>query len=248
MGDCPQAHGMLELKDMHDTPMQLRWSPFDVEQGKNFVTGMKLLCGSGSPQAKEGLAIFIYSGTQDMPAKQCFYSADGDMLIVPQEGGLDIQTELGRLTVEPSEIVVIPRGVRFRVASLDSESPSVRGYILEIFGPNHFQLPELGVIGSSGCANARDFQIPTAFFEEDYTRWEVIAKYAGKLFKFSQDHTPFDVVGWHGNYYPYKYDLKRFNTINTVSYDHLVRKGLHLTRGLHAYKYRLHRIPAFSPF
>ncbi|OAL26031.1 hypothetical protein AYO22_04445 [Fonsecaea multimorphosa] len=203
-------------------PDQIRWSPFEIEDGNDFVTGMRLVCSAGSPESKSGLAIYIYTSTQSMPERQCFYSADGDMLVVPQRGTLSIQTELGKLLVEPTEIVVVPRGIRFRVENGLNGDDHLRGYILEIFGPNHFQLPELGVVGSSGCANPRDFQIPVAAFDtSSVTEWEVIAKYAQRLFVIRQNHTPFDVVGWHRTYYPYKYDLKLFNAVNSVTYDHL---------------------------
>jgi homogentisate 1,2-dioxygenase len=144
-------------------------------------------------------------------------SADGDFLIVPQHGVLDIRTELGRLLVRPNEICVIPRGIRYRVEL--PEGP-VRGYILELY-QGHFTLPELGPIGSNCLANARDFQAPVADFDEDTdSQWTLTAKFAGHLFAAKQNHTPFDVVAWHGLYYPYKYDLGRFNTIGSVSFDH----------------------------
>ncbi|KAH6694251.1 Homogentisate 1,2-dioxygenase [Leptodontidium sp. MPI-SDFR-AT-0119] len=208
--------------DISQIPDQLRWSPFEAEEGKNFVTGMRLICSGGSPELKNGLAVSIYTATEPMPKRQGFYSADGDMLIVPQQGTLNVQTELGKLVVEPTEIVVIPRGIRFRIDAEVSADTPLRGYIMEIFGPNQFELPDLGVIGSSGCANPRDFKIPVAAYTEDYdTEWEIISKYAQKLFFIRQNHTPFDVVGWHGTHYPYKYDLKMFNAINSVSFDHL---------------------------
>ena len=165
---------------------------------------------------KSGLAIYVYGAGRSMERQQAFYSGDGDFLIVAQHGTLDIKTELGKLLVRPGEIAVIPRGVRYRVDLLNS---AARGYILELY-QGHFQLPELGPIGSNGLANARDFQAPVAIFDEDESDWEVIAKFAGQLFSAKQNHTPFDVVAWHGNYYPYKYDLERFNTIGSISYDH----------------------------
>jgi homogentisate 1,2-dioxygenase len=166
-----------------------------------------------------------------MDANEAYYSADGELLIVPQEGVLDIRTELGWLLVRPMEICVIPRGVRYQVRLPDGSGPA-RGYALELF-QGRFTLPELGPIGSNGLANARDFQAPVASFEDAPGAWGetagdaergreyvVKAKFGGKLFRTVQRHTPFDVVAWHGNYYPYKYDLGRFNTIGTVSFDH----------------------------
>ena len=137
------------------------------------------------------------------------------MLIIFLKGTLDIQTELGNLLVREHEIAVIPRGIRYKV----NVSGPVRGYILEVY-TNHFELPELGPIGSNGLANARDFQVPVANYQDDATEWKVISKFENKLFEVTQDHTPFDVVAWHGNYYPYKYDLGRFCTIGSVSFDH----------------------------
>ncbi|KAJ4245818.1 hypothetical protein NW762_013942 [Fusarium torreyae] len=197
-------------------PNQLRWDPFDILKDTDFITGLRLVAGAGDATVKSGLAIYVYSADRDMDAKRAFYSADGDFLIVAQQGALDIRTELGRLLVRPNEIAVIPRGVRFRV---DLVNGSVRGYILELF-QGHFQLPELGPIGSNCLANARDFQIPIADYEDDQSDWVVTAKFNGQLFDAAQDHSPFDVVAWHGNYYPYKYDLGRFNTIGSISFDH----------------------------
>lgn len=197
-------------------PNQLRWDPFDVVEGADFISGLRLLGGAGDPTVKSGLAIYIYSADKDMDRHQAFYSADGDFLIVAQHGALDIRTELGRLLVRPNEIAVIPRGIRYRVDLVEDEA---RGYILEIF-QGHFQLPELGPIGSNCLANVRDFQAPVASYEDDQSQWTIRAKFAGQLFDAQQDHSPFDVVGWHGKYYPYKYDLGRFNTIGSISYDH----------------------------
>ena len=154
-----------------------------------------------------------------MDPHSAFYSADGDFLIVVQHGVLDIQTELGCLLVRPNEICVIPRGIRYNVSL--PEGP-VRGYILELY-QGHFALPELGPIGSNCLANARDFQAPVASFTEDHSgshTYTILSKFAGHLFAATQDHTPFDIVAWHGTYYPYKYDLGRFNTIGSISFDH----------------------------
>ena len=204
---------------VHQIPQQLRWDPFDLNEKADWVHSLKQLGGVGSPTTKTGLAIFIFAAGVSMPAQQAFSSSDGDFLIVVQHGVLDIQTELGNLLVRPNEIAVIPRGIKYRV---DLPSGPVRGYILELFS-GHFKLPELGPIGSNGLANARDFQAPVAAFDDaEYApgSWTVFTKYDGHLFSATQGHTPFDVVGWHGVYYPYKYDLGRFNTIGTTSFDH----------------------------
>ena len=178
---------------------------------------MKLAAGAGAPAMKSGIGIFIYSAGKDMPDRTAFYSADGDLLIVPQHGSLDIQTELGYLLVRPNEIAVIPRGIRHRVSLPDGLA---RGYILELY-QGHFTLPELGPIGSNGLANERDFQVPKAHYQQDTASvWQIVSKFNGSLFSAEQRHTPFDVVAWHGRYYPYKYDLGRFNTIGSISFDH----------------------------
>src|SRR6478609_3338788 len=149
-------------------------------------------------------------------ARRYFYDADGELLIVPQQGRLRLATEMGLLDVEPQEIAVIPRGVRFRVELLDA---AARGYVCESYGAA-FRLPDLGPIGSNGLANSRDFLTPVAAFEDFDKPTEVIQKFQGGLWMGTWDHSPLDVVAWHGNLAPYKYDLARFNTINTVSFDH----------------------------
>jgi homogentisate 1,2-dioxygenase len=177
----------------HQIPNQLRWDPFDEDPSKDFIHGLNMVGGAGEPATKMGLGIYIYACGKSM-GKQAFYNADGDFLIVPERGTLDIQTELGHLLVRNNEIVVIPRGIRFRVLLPDGSS---RGYILEIY-TNHFELPELGPIGSNGLANARDFQAPVASFEDDTSEWEIIAKFDRQLHMAKQGHSPFDVVAWHG--------------------------------------------------
>jgi homogentisate 1,2-dioxygenase len=145
-----------------------------------------------------------------------FYNADGEMLVVPERGRLMIHTELGVLDSKPGEICVLPRGLKFRVELPEGEA---RGYVCENYGA-HFKLPELGPIGANGLANPRDFQTPVAAYEDHEGEFELIAKFQGNLWAAEIDHSPLDVVAWHGNYAPYKYDLARFNPINTVSFDH----------------------------
>jgi len=202
---------------IYQIPNQLRWDPFDIDETVDWIHSLHLVAGCGDPTTKQGVGYYIFAAGKDMDAKSAFYTADGDFLIVLQHGVLDIQTELGRILVRPNEICVIPRGIRYRVTLPDGP---VRGYILELY-QGHFQLPELGPIGSNCLANSRDFQAPIATFDEDTeNEYTLYSKYAGKLFAARQNHTPFDIVAWHGNYYPYKYDLGRFNTIGTISYDH----------------------------
>ncbi|KAL2109193.1 hypothetical protein VUR80DRAFT_2847 [Thermomyces stellatus] len=214
-----------DLSKLHYIPNQLRWDPFDHDKSKDldFVAGLRLVAGSGDPTIKQGIGIYVFAAGRSMDERQAFYSADGDLLIVAQEGVLDIRTELGWLLVRPMEICVIPRGVKYQVHL----SGPARGYALELY-QGHFTLPELGPIGSNGLANERDFQAPVASFTEDFgatanegpNKYTVTVKFNNTLFQTVQPHTPFDVVAWHGNYYPYKYDLGRFNTIGTISYDH----------------------------
>ena len=180
-------------KTFHHLPNQLRWDPFDLDESVDWVHSLKLIAGAGDPTMKSGLGYFIFAAGKSMAEHEAFYSADGDFLIVLQHGVLDIQTEMGRIFVRPNEICVIPRGIRYRVSL--PEGP-VRGYILELY-EGHFQLPELGPIGSNCLANARDFQIPCADFNEDTeSEWTLLSKFSGHLFAAKQTHTPFDVVAW----------------------------------------------------
>ncbi|KAG5864304.1 hypothetical protein JTB14_002781 [Gonioctena quinquepunctata] len=197
--------------------IQLHWNPFDLpspKDGIDFIQGLNTVCGAGDIRCKQGLAIHVYACNASMK-KRAFYNADGDFLIVPQIGDLQITTEFGKLLVKPNEIVVIQQGMRFKI---DVSAPS-RGYILEVFG-QHFVLPDLGPIGANGLANPRDFLTPVARYEDIDEDFEIVSKYQGKLFVCEQNHSPFDVVSWHGNYVPYKYDLNKFMVINSVSFDH----------------------------
>ena len=197
-------------------PNPLRWSPLPIPtEPTEFVDGIVTYAGNGDPHAQSGCGIHLYAANRSM-TQRAFYNADGEMLIVPQLGRLRFITELGVIEAEPQEMVVIPRGVRFRVELLDGEA---RGYICENFGAN-FRLPERGPIGSNGLANSRDFLTPVAAYEDRDEATELIAKFAGNLWSAKMDHSPMDVVAWHGNYAPYKYDLRRFNAIGSISFDH----------------------------
>ena len=197
-------------------PNQLRWDPLPIPaQPTDFVQGLVTMAGNGSPYTQSGAGIHVYVANRSM-TDRAFYDADGELLIVPQQGRLRFATELGLIEAEPQEIVVIPRGVRFRVELLDS---AARGYVCENLG-SPFRLPDLGVIGSNGLANSRDFQTPVAWFEDRNGEYELIAKFMGNLWSAAMDHSPLDVVAWHGNCAPYKYDLRRFNVIGSISYDH----------------------------
>ena len=197
-------------------PNQLRWDPLPMPTDPvDFVDGLVTMAGNGAADAMSGCAIHMYAANRSM-TDRFFYSADGELLIVPQEGGLSIATELGLIEVASQEIAVIPRGVRIRVELPDGRA---RGYICENFGAL-FQLPDLGPIGSNGLANPRDFLTPNASYEIREGTFELLAKLNGNLWRAEMDHSPLDVVAWHGNYAPYKYDLRRFNTIGSISYDH----------------------------
>jgi len=198
------------------SPNQMRWDPLPIPSSPtDWLDGLVTMAGNGSPASMSGLAIHMYAANRSM-RDRFFYDADGELLVVPQEGRLRIATELGRLDVAPQEICVIPRGLRFRVELQDDEA---RGYVCENYGM-HLRLPDLGVIGSNGLANARDFLSPTAWYEDREGRFELVAKFQGNLWTAAMDHSPLDVVAWHGNYAPYKYDLARFNAIGSISFDH----------------------------
>jgi homogentisate 1,2-dioxygenase len=191
-------------------PSQLRWSPLPFpDKRTDFVDGIVTMAGNSA------CGIHIYAATASM-VDRYFYDADGELLIVPQQGRLRLATEMGIVEAEPNEIAVVPRGVRFRVELPDG---SARGYICENYGAL-FQLPDLGVIGSNGLANPREFLTPTAAYEDRDDASELVAKFCGGLWSAEMDHSPLDVVAWHGNYAPYKYDLRRFNAIGSISFDH----------------------------
>ena len=196
-------------------PNRLRWDPpEDLPGDKDFVDGMVTMLVNRSPEDLEGVAIHLYRASRSM-AGRVFVDADGELVIIPQSGTLRIATELGILEVAPGSIGVVPRGVKFRV-EIDGES---RGYVAENHGLP-LRLPELGPIGANGLANPRDFETPVAWFEDKDEPTEVIQKSLGSLWTTTLDHSPLDVVAWHGNYAPYRYDLSRFNVMGTVSYDH----------------------------
>ncbi len=196
-------------------PNRMRWNPLPVpEAPTDWVEGLVTYAGNGDPDADAGIGIHLYAANRSM-TDRVFYSADGELLIVPQEGAHRFVTEFGIVEAEPGHVVLIPRGVRFRVELF---GPS-RGYICENYGAA-FRIPDLGPIGANGLANPRDFETPVAAFEDVDRPTECIQKYGGELWTTTFDHSPLDVVAWHGNYAPCRYDTARFNTINTVSYDH----------------------------
>jgi homogentisate 1,2-dioxygenase len=226
------------------TPNQLRWNPIPMpDEPTDFVDGITTIAGNGDSFPQIGIGIHIYRCNRDME-NRFFYNADAEMLIVPEMSGLTIYTELGVIEVSPGEVCCLPRGLKFRVAigsttpsaeaaashpktGGESENPKseiqnpkcARGYICENYG-SQFRLPDLGPIGANGLANARDFETPVAWYEDKDETVEIVAKFGGNLWACESNHSPLDVVAWHGNYAPYRYDLRRFNTIGSISFDH----------------------------
>jgi homogentisate 1,2-dioxygenase len=202
-------------------PEPLRWHPLPLTGAEaDFIDGMHTLAANGDAEAQCGLAAHVYLASKSM-ARRAFVNADGELLIVPQQGRLLITTEMGVLEVKPGEIALLPRGVVFKVALPDSDAgagPS-RGYVCENYGAQ-FRLPELGPIGSNGLANARDFQAPVAAFETEAGGYELVKKSSGRLWRAPMKQSPFNVVAWHGNLAPVKYDTAHFMTIGSISFDH----------------------------
>lgn len=199
-------------------PDPLRWNPLPLPgdgHHVDFVDGLATLVANGDADAQVGMAAMVYAANTSMQ-QRALVNADGEMLLIPAQGRLVITTEMGVLDVAPGEIALIPRGIAFKVGLPDGVS---RGYVCENYGAP-FRLPELGPIGSNGLANARDFMAPVAAFEADAGAYEIIKKYGGTLWHNQQRGTPFNVVAWHGNLAPVKYDTARFMVIGSISFDH----------------------------
>jgi homogentisate 1,2-dioxygenase len=195
-------------------PNRLRWDPADLPADTDFVDGLATMLVNRDPQDLEGVAVHLYRASRSMK-RRLFVDADGELLIIPSSGELRLATELGVIEVGPGAVALVPRGVKFRVEVAGDS----RGYVAENQGAP-FRLPDLGPIGANGLANPRDFETPVARFEDSDEPTEVIQKSLGHLWTTTLDHSPLDVVAWHGNYAPFRYDLSRFNTINSVSFDH----------------------------
>ncbi|MFC9546593.1 homogentisate 1,2-dioxygenase [Streptomyces sp. SID8111] len=212
------SNGALRTAPFNQTvpdPNRLRWDPLpEPPEGTDFLAGLWTLGGNGDVTQRAGMAVHLYHATASMD--RVFSDSDGELLIVPELGGLLLRTEFGLLHVEPGHIALIPRGVRFRVELLDE---TARGYVCENYGAP-FVLPELGPIGANGLANARDFRAPVAAYEDVEGPVEVVNKFCGNLWSATYGHSPLDVVAWHGTHVPYAYDLRRFNVMGTISYDH----------------------------
>ncbi len=197
-------------------PNRLRWDPLPIpDDTVDLIDGMTTMMANRDPASLEGVALHVYAATKDM-TDRVFVDADGELLFIPEQGRLELLTELGRIEAAPGQIALVPRGVRFRAVLPDG---SARGYVAENHG-SLFRLPDLGPIGANGLANPRDFETPVAWFEDRDEPTEVVQKFLGSLWTTTLDHSPLDVVAWHGNLAPWRYDLDRFNTINTVSFDH----------------------------
>ncbi|RUR68243.1 homogentisate 1,2-dioxygenase [Variovorax guangxiensis] len=198
-------------------PEPLRWhpQPLDGAENADFIDGMRTIAANGDAESQVGIGSLMYLAGRSME-RRAFVNADGEMLVVPQQGRLVITTELGVLDVKPGEIAVLPRGMAFKVALPDGLS---RGYVCENYGA-HFRLPELGPIGSNGLANARDFQAPVAAFETEEGGYEIVKKFGGRFWQAPMKQSPFNVVAWHGNLSPVKYDTAHFMVIGSISFDH----------------------------
>jgi homogentisate 1,2-dioxygenase len=195
---------------------RLRWDPLPMPDAPtDFLGGLVTLAGSGDPASQSGIAVHVYRANRSM-TDRFFCCADGELMFVPQQGEIMLFTELGRLSVTPGEVAVIPRGVKFK---LEIVREAVRGYLCENYG-QPFRLPELGPIGAQGLAQARHFLAPVAAYEEREARCELVTKFMGALWATEINHSPLDVVAWHGRYAPYKYDLALFMAVNTVTVDH----------------------------
>jgi homogentisate 1,2-dioxygenase len=199
-------------------PNRLRWDPLPLpvsDQPTDFVDGLFTVGGNGDVKTRNGMAVHLYAANKSMDNRY-FVDSDGELLFVPELGAIGLRTELGPLQVSPGEIAVIPRGIRFHVDLTDDYA---RGYLCENFGAA-LTLPERGPIGANGLANERDFLSPHAAFEERNHQVQVVNKFGGNLWAADYDHSPLDVVAWHGNYVPYKYDTANFMVIGTITFDH----------------------------
>jgi homogentisate 1,2-dioxygenase len=197
-------------------PAPLRWDPLPIPgESLSFLEGIHTITTAGDAGSMAGMAAHIYLATRSM-VDEVFYNADGEMLIVPQQGALRLATEFGVIDVAPGEIAVIPRGVKFRAELPDGPA---RGYICENYGGG-LTLPERGPIGANCLANPRDFLTPVAAYEDRDAPTKLMVKWGGNLWATEIAHSPLDVVAWHGNYAPYKYDLRRYSPVGPLLFDH----------------------------
>ena len=197
-------------------PAPMRWDPLPLPDHKtNFLQGIRTITTAGDAAAQSGMAAHVYAATVSME-DEYFYNADGEMLVVAQQGRIRFCTEFGVIVIEPGEVAILPRGVKFR-----AELPMgpARGYICENYGGS-FALPERGPIGANCLANPRDFMTPVAAYEDREAPSVMTVKWGGALWQAEIGQSPLDVVAWHGNYAPYKYDLRRYSPVGPVLFDH----------------------------
>ena len=194
---------------------QYRWNPIPSNIDTNFITGMRTMTTAGDVNTQVGMAAHIYVATNSMD-NEYFYSADSELLIVPQEGQLRFFTEMGIIDLEPQEIAIIPRGLLFKVDIINGPA---RGFVCENYGAK-FDLPNRGPIGANCLANPRDFKTPKAAFEDNSITSTVTIKWCGQFHITEIDHSPLDIVAWHGNYAPCKYDLRTFSPVGALLFDH----------------------------
>jgi len=197
-------------------PAPQRWSPLPLpEIEQSFIEGMVTISTAGDAGSSAGMGTHVYLATRSM-VDEYFYNADGELLIVPERGGIRLRTEFGVIDVTPGEIVVIPRGVKFLV---ELHGTTARGYVCENYGAA-FTLPERGPIGANCLANPRDFLTPVAAYEDREGPFPLTVKWGGVFWQGTIPRSPLDVVAWHGNYAPYKYDLRRFSPVGPILFDH----------------------------
>ena len=215
--DQPPARFVGTFEEAVPTPEHMRFQPIPLpseDLSIDWLDGMQTFAGAGDPSIKRGMAVHLFAANRDM--QRVFSNIDGDLLLAPQHGRLRVRTELGWLEVEPAEIVIIPRGIRFQVHLPDG---AVRGFAAELYD-GHFQLPERGPVGANGMADERHFEAPVASFENRPEDTEIIVKQGGRFWRTVAPNSPFDVVAWQGRYVPFKYDLRKFNSLGGVSFDH----------------------------
>ncbi|MDD9908362.1 MAG: homogentisate 1,2-dioxygenase [Ahrensia sp.] len=204
----------------HGLPLgQLRWSPVSMPRNPvTFIDSISTMTTAGDALSQSGMAAHLYAFNADAP-DEYFFNADGEMLIVPEQGSISIFTELGLIDLEPLEIAIIPRGMMFKIM-LGEGVPAARGYICENYGAK-FTLPDRGPIGANCLANPRDFKTPVAAWEDkDGTTCQLTVKWCGGFHVTQLEHSPLDVVAWHGNYAPYKYDLRHYSPVGAILFDH----------------------------
>src|ERR1700745_524705 len=207
------------FNEIEPDPNRLRWNALPVPDTEtDFIDGLYTMAGNGDLRTRNGIAVHVYAANRSMTDRY-FVDSDGELLFVPERGLITLRTELGPLAVAPGEIAVVPRGIRFAVELPGDNEEPARGYLCENFGAA-FTLPERGPIGANGLANERDFLSPSAAYQDRTGTVQVVQKFGGNLWAADYDHSPLDVVGWHGNYTPYKYDMANFMVIGTVSFDH----------------------------